>query len=250
MNTCKLKKLLAILFISTLALGVQAQGNQFIKTYRCYFIKLSKKFDNQGDFFYTKGTTADTVDTLKSLINQAIDKNKQLWGGKFVAKPIIIYCKTYKQYLKYSNEYTAGLTRVTSVNTYLVLWKGGLNLDVIAHELCHAELSARLGIYNRLLLMPGWFDEGLAMQLDEREEFDWETDTTNFYEYLKPMRGYKAFWKGSLFRVQKNYCYAKIEVGNWLGPEPSEKLYKLVKGLNEGVPFIQLYEELDHRNLK
>ncbi|MGB0429844.1 MAG: hypothetical protein ACPGLV_05175 [Bacteroidia bacterium] len=242
-----MKKAIRLIVIFSMLSAVNAKGSEYIKTYRCYFIKSSKKFNHQGDFYYSKGTSNDTIDTLKALINKSIKKNETLWGSGFYAKPIIIYCNTYKQYLKYAGEYTAGMTRVTSINTYLILWRGGLSLDVIAHELCHAELSARLGIYNRLLLMPGWFDEGLAMQLDERDEFKWLTDTTNFYEYLKPLRGHKSFWDGSLFKVSKNYCYAKIEVANWLGPHPAEKLSQLLNGLNEGTSFTKLYENLDHR---
>jgi len=159
-----------------------------------------------------------------------------------------VYDSNENAYLYYGNEGTAGTTWITSTETYVVLWPGGLDIGVIAHELCHAELSARIGWQVRMFQVPAWFDEGLAMQLDNRDAFVWETDSTNYYNYLKPLKGYKTFWYGGYFRVHRNYCVAKIEVNHWLGTEGQQKrLYFLLKGLGNGQNFHYLYEQLDAR---
>lgn len=239
--------LATFLFILSVQFAFGQSSNRR-KTYRCYVIKLSKKFEQQGDFFFSKGTSTDTIDSLKCYINRGIEKNQELYGSRFVAKPIIIYCRTKKQYLKYANQNTAGTTWITNSKTYLVLWKGGLNLDVIAHELCHAELTARVGFMTRMFMVPAWFDEGLAMQLDNRPSFKWQTDTATYYDYLKPLRGYKSFWEGGFRKVHLNYCFARIEVANWLGTGKEETLQYLLKGLSQGKDFHQLYRSVDGRN--
>jgi hypothetical protein len=63
---------------------------------------------------------------------------------------------------------TPGMNHTTLFGSYIVLGAEGLNVDVISHELCHAELFARVGWYNRQTKIPTWFDEGLALILDYR----------------------------------------------------------------------------------
>ncbi|WP_332368176.1 hypothetical protein [Spirosoma telluris] len=45
--------------------------------------------------------------------------------------------------------------------SYLILGPDGNNTDVIAHELCHDELFARLGWWRVKRQIPQWFNEGL-----------------------------------------------------------------------------------------
>lgn len=47
----------------------------------------------------------------------------------------------------------------------------GENVDVIAHEWVHAEVSLRLGFLKRAISLPTWVDEGLAMQVDQRQDY-------------------------------------------------------------------------------
>ena len=56
-----------------------------------------------------------------------------------------------------------------------------LNIDIIAHELTHAELHTRLNM-KALKSIPTWFDEGLATQNDYREQYGldaWIEQTDN-----------------------------------------------------------------------
>lgn len=48
----------------------------------------------------------------------------------------------------------------------------GNNVDVLAHEWVHAETSHRLGFLQRSFGLPTWIDEGLAMQVDHRADYN------------------------------------------------------------------------------
>lgn len=54
----------------------------------------------------------------------------------------------------------------------VLLGPDGHNVDVAAHEWVHAELSARVGVLTRTFGLPTWFDEGLAMQVDARPDYN------------------------------------------------------------------------------
>ena len=59
-----------------------------------------------------------------------------------------------------------------SLRTEVVLDLAHFSIDVTAHELVHAELAQRLGFWTRTVKLPVWFDEGIAVQLDRRADFD------------------------------------------------------------------------------
>jgi len=54
----------------------------------------------------------------------------------------------------------------------ILLSPEGASVDVIAHEWAHAELAERIGVLARTYRLPTWFDEGLAMQVDYRENYN------------------------------------------------------------------------------
>jgi hypothetical protein len=70
------------------------------------------------------------------------------------------------------------LTRSAGTATYrtplcdcIFLGPKGRNVDVIAHELAHTEISARAGHLRTQFAIPTWFDEGAAMHVDLRPEY-------------------------------------------------------------------------------
>lgn len=58
----------------------------------------------------------------------------------------------------------AGILKVVLIGP-----KGRDNLDVIAHEMAHCELHSRRGFWASRRV-PTWFDEVLALQVDQRED--------------------------------------------------------------------------------
>lgn len=97
----------------------------------------------------------------------------------------------------------------------------GRNLDVLSHEWAHAELASRTGVLLRMYRVPVWFDEGLAMQLDQRPDYSEVA--------LKRYRAAGLFSGVTLARLARpeqffhdgdlgksHYALARCVVGRWL----------------------------------
>lgn len=65
-------------------------------------------------------------------------------------------------------------TVLFGAHSYVVISPNGLDVDVTAHELTHAELHYRLydGKILPKTILPIWFDEGVATQNDYRERYN------------------------------------------------------------------------------
>ena len=101
--------------------------------------------------------------------------------GEYTANPTIVAGQDMQVMKDYGgNSYNrAGRTLSTAVETFIILGPYGIRkVDILAHELAHAEFFKRLGYRNRNQV-PNWFDEGLAVQVDDRvslEQWRWSTD--------------------------------------------------------------------------
>ena len=113
-----------------------------------------------------------------------------------------------------------GVSRLTPFGSWIVVTSRGANVDVLAHEMTHVELAARLGAMRFERAVPTWFSEGLAMQVDHRSEYSLEA-----YEELKrkgvgprPLRSMQdqaGFVAGGGDNARMAYIESKIEVGRW-----------------------------------
>ncbi len=95
--------------------------------------------------------------------------------------------------------------------SYIVISNEGVDLDIIAHEISHAEFYERIGFYNWSFKIPRWFDEGLAMQNDNRNYYSEDTLKlkSNNYKNLpdvKKLKSGKQFnEEGSHEQIMLNY---------------------------------------------
>ena len=113
------------------------------------------------------------------------------------------------------NAYTIA---VFAVRTYISLSSNWLNVDVIAHELTHAETHYRIfhGVISFDRPIPVWFDEGIALQNDKRERYG---DTAWIYatDYTRKKVDFDAitgeeFYKGDEKEILYNYIVSRYEV--------------------------------------
>ena len=110
----------------------------------------------------------------------------------------------------------------------------GRSEDVIAHEYAHAELSTRLGFFPRLLHIPIWFDEGLAMQVDLRSDYS-ETALLSYLNNntIKPHKLLHIASVSGFFQkgVQGKYHYAlsRCVVRQWLRAGKNQQPRDLIK---------------------
>ena len=94
---------------------------------------------------------------------------------------------------------------------------------MLSHELAHVELSARIGYWNRDEI-PNWFDEGLAVQFDDRySDAEWRTRTDN--GRTAPDLGQMAI---ITYDDRLGYLTAKHEVQRWLDVVGQEGFFVLL----------------------
>lgn len=122
--------------------------------------------------------------------------------------------------------------------TLIVIGPEGQNVDVIAHEIAHAEIRARVGLVVRELRLPTWFDEGLAMQVDRREPFvsmaalDLSRGTA-----VPPLAGLqtgKRFFVAG-YQGTVHYTLARCVIGEVLGTKKADAALRYVS-LWESLP--------------
>ncbi len=140
---------------------------------RCQLVSRSADFVSvatpNGPVFINRVTLIPQGNRFLSNLTQARTRIRQFWGQS-QGRAVLIYCPIQSQYEAYcAGGEGAGCSLGTPWgDSFLVLGPEGNNPDVIAHELCHDELYARLGWFRIKRDIPQWFDEGLAMMLDYR----------------------------------------------------------------------------------
>lgn len=94
--------------------------------------------------------------------------------------------------------------------------------------------------------IPIWFDEGLAVQNDYREPYSNEswlklTDNGQNIPSLSEYSSGEIFFSGSTEDRRARYCLAGHEVSEWLEKNGRSGLLSLLKRVNQGESFSELY---------
>ncbi|MBC8153088.1 MAG: hypothetical protein H7Z72_09265 [Bacteroidetes bacterium] len=164
---------------------------------RCQLVSRSADFvavDTPGSQVYiSRVTLIPQGKQFLDNLTQARHRIKQFWG-KSQGRAVLIYCPIQSQYEEYcAGGEGAGCSLGTPWgDSFLVLGPEGNSTDVIAHELCHDELYARLGWLRVKRAIPQWFNEGLAMMLDYR--FSAPVTTATGETAAQRHEAYRAEW--------------------------------------------------------
>jgi hypothetical protein len=199
-------------------------------------------FKKDGRLYFNAGTAATKIDTIKMLIDQANKRIALFWGEK-ISDPKIIYCANDADFSKYSSAPLAPAITHCKLGVCIVISNDGVNMDIIAHEISHAEFYTRVGFYKWTFVIPSWFKHGLAMQNDYRDYYSEDTlqvRSANFTKMpdIKSFKKDDAFYSGTHDQVMLNYMTAKHEIKKWY---TKQKLDKLIKDLNSGKSFDEAY---------
>ena len=136
------------------------------------------QIDNRADFrlltglsnvYVNQQTTRPQAAQLRQHLATARARLTRFWGDRR-GRATLIYCPQQADYEQYCiGGEGAGCSLGTPWGeSFLILGPDGNNADVIAHELCHDELFARLGWWRTKREIPVWFNEGLALMVDYR----------------------------------------------------------------------------------
>jgi hypothetical protein len=200
-------------------------------------------FKKDGRLYFSTNTSPTKIETVKSVIELASKRVASFWGQK-TCNPKYVYCDSEEDFKKFGSPYPVpALTHIT-LGSYIVLSNQGVDLDIIAHEISHAEFYNRIGFYNWSFKIPRWFDEGLAMQNDHRDYYSEDTLKVRSHNYknmpdVKKLKSGKQFnEEGSPEQIMLNFMAAKHEVRNWY---TKQKLDKFVKDINSGKTFEEAF---------
>ncbi len=167
--------------------------------------------------------------------------------GSFSSSPIIIIAGTSQRAKAYgTNDF--GSATAFPWDEYVVLGPKGYNIDVLAHELLHAELAYRLGYCLREFKLPIWLDEGIGMQVDYRKKYDIDIRLVNEKEIKRvksinkrPIFNPNHFWSGGEKQVVLNYQISKALVSGILNQDLNSSLYTMIDKVKDGKAFEDVF---------
>ena len=235
--------LVIIIFILVAAAVYFFQFNQYgyIMTvpYRSAFTEIA-------DHVYINKNNAQSHQEILDLINQAEERDRSFWSGlRYSDETIFIICDDEKLIRKIGEDHSTVTISFPSEKHYICISDEYLELDILAHEINHAELRARLKSEAQAKI-PTWFDEGLALQNDYREIYgkeQWisQTDNGKNVVVLEDMDTPAEFYAGEASERRFRYLNAKYELNVWLAAHGQQGLLELIDKLNEGEDFDTAY---------
>ena len=158
--------------------------------------------------------------------------------GRPSARPVIVLLRHSDTLWPFTfNDYAS--TSFYRQRACIVVGPSGTNVDVVAHELMHAELLERVGWWRRLVDVPTWFDEGVAMQVDFRARYDVPRHEPSAGEtrYVRSLMFGYQFFQGDDEELTQHYAAAKTEVALWLASVGRQALYSRLARLRTGERF-------------
>jgi hypothetical protein len=138
------------------------------------------------------------------------------------------------------------LTSATRTATYrtpfcdcIYLGPQGRNVDVVAHEMAHTELTARTGYWRATRQVPTWFDEGMALHVDLRPVFGEKAYRKIAPRRLADMETTATFHSASF----ASFVTARHEYEIWYARVGRAGLLSLLEQVRRGRPFTEAYAE-------
>ena len=164
---------------------------------------------------------------------------------RFQDETIFIICDDDKLTRKLGEDHGTVILYFPSETYYICISDEYLELDILAHEITHAELHTRLSAEAQKRI-PTWFDEGIALQNDYREKYSeaqWITQTDNGKNAvaLEDMDTPSEFYAGEAEDRRFRYLNAKHELDVWMISHGQQGLLELLDRLNGGADFNTAY---------
>lgn len=158
--------------------------------------------------------------------------------GATRARPVVVFLRDSKVFwpLRF-NDYAS--SHFIGNRACVVVGPKGRNLDIVAHELMHAELFERVGYWRRFTEIPAWFDEGVAMQVDFRPRYGMveQGQSVGSTQFVRELKSYRQFFHGDDEQLTQHYAAAKAEVARWLTSIGPHELYDRFDRIRAGESF-------------
>ncbi|WP_080057318.1 hypothetical protein [Spirosoma aerolatum] len=258
-----------LLLLLALPIGFLLLNPQLL---RCIWIEHSGHFQTakgMTNVYISRTATQRQQTKFRQQVIQARSRIQRFWGSQ-QGRAILIYCPTQADYEQYC---AGGEGAGCSIGTpwgsaYLILGPDGNDVDVIAHELCHDELFARLGWWQVKRQIPQWFNEGLALMVDYRYSYPsvWErtdrpendfsaSDNPSVRPYphhpmlkLSELETTRDFFGTDYMHTMLAYQTAAEEVARWLSRVGHRNVLVLTNAITDGEPFKDAYQRIEKQS--
>ncbi len=203
-------------------------------------------FERISENLYINKENPESRESVISLIDQAKERVRTFFGDlQSPDNTIMIICDDDYLLSKLGGDHDTVTVYFPFRKNCISVSNEYFNIDILAHELTHAELHTRLSA-NALRKIPSWFDEGLALQNDYRERYGLEawieqTDNGKKIVPLEDMDEPSEFYAGTVEDRRFRYLNAKHEVSEWMETHKRQGLLKLIDRLNSGEDFSTAY---------
>jgi hypothetical protein len=232
----------------------------------CEFIGLSSFHKVAKGTYLSPDIKIRNYARFKWIITKSEARVDSFYQGR-KSSPKIIICSNPQQYQKYCNSSEgAGCSIGTPWgNSYVILNAQGMNSDVIAHEMSHAELLEQLGWWNVTMKVPQWFNEGIALMLDRRfvnesepagrylsylDEWLYYTGGGQQILELNDIASIKGFYNGNQRHVMLAYMSSGMEIAYWLTLAGQQGFAGLIGDIRSGKSFEDSYRDAEGENAK
>lgn len=205
-----------------------------------------RAFTERKQNVYVANDFSGSLQEVDSIVDQAIRRVSDFWGNT-KSNPVVIICDNEKTLQKLGGDHDTATMIFFNAYSYISVSEEYLNVDVLAHELTHAELHSRL--YAGKLawnLVPAWFDEGVATQNDYRTKYGdeaWNEVTHNGTDRIdfSTIDSYSEFNQGQSSDRVYRYIVSRHEVKEWINRNGIDALTDLISSVNKGQDFQERY---------
>ena len=244
----RVKKKRVLLFITILLIlaAVVVAMLQFTQFGYLKTVPYRSAFTEIAPHVYINRNYAGDRQDLLGMIEQAKDRVRKFFGDvRFQDETTFIICDDEKLTRRLGEDHGTVIISFPTEAYYICISDEYLELDILAHEITHAELRSRLSAEAQKAI-PTWFDEGLALQNDYRERYSetqWiaQTDNGKNTVALEDMDTPAEFYAGEAEDRRFRYLNAKHELDVWMTAHGQHGLLELLDRLNGGADFNTAY---------
>lgn len=190
---------------------------------------------HDGTLVQTNSFDPDRPAAVQRLLSDAKGRIGEIFGEPRSA-PIVVFFQSATGFWPFRlNAY--GSTQFIGARTCVLIGPKGQTIDVVAHELMHAEIADRIGVWARYTALPAWFDEGLAMQVDFRPDYDMPGGAHVATKSVRALRSPREFFVPDDRQLTSNYAFAKAETALWARRVGYASVYAELERIRRGEAF-------------
>jgi len=185
----------------------------------CVFIDQSRLVEYTNNR-YSQSTDTNIHERYDALLTDARQRVVNTFGSSN-SDPLIIFFDSADAF-PFFNPNPFGSAQFIGNRACLFIGPEGQNVDVVAHELMHADIFNHIGPFKRWLHLPMWVDEGLAMQVDFRPQYQLNDISDAELIDVETWTTYRKFFDVPDGNLTRRYGIAKHHVAEWvesIGPD-------------------------------